>query len=948
MISSAGVFGSWHWFGPSNLAAQKGTGEPIAYLLSEAGAIERRSSTQVVWQTLGAGEALFAGDGIRTPPTSEGNVKLVLGDTTLVLEPDSLIVLTESSSGLELDLLNGSLFLDGQGSKESIPSLKVGDTKITMDSSGGQINVTNKVGSAPTIAVSSGHAAVAVGTKTVKVDGGTQAQIQTTGLNETPNLEVLAPTLNSQIDLTPGRQRITPIRWQADYEGSSDHVVQFWMGTSRSNMTLQTTQSGATGQILANIKNGVFYWQLVAVDSSGAVQLKSMVRRNVGVYLRPPKLIGPEVNAEIYSDTDQQIKFSWTLPEATESVRLEVSASQTFEQPIVSEALRSKAYHVLDTPDTGTYYWRVAGIIKGKSEPILSDIRPFIVKPKLTLPQPNLQKPQDRVTYSGYEVRESGIELTWDRPQHVKRSHLLVTNTAGNEVVNEQLTLARYRAKTLAPGAYQWKVRFLSAANNAFDWSAPRTFTIKGLESIAWDDLPEIYRYTTDDPTVQLKWQPSQSAASWRVRYASTTNPGVPSNWQEVDQNVIEILHPKSDTYIYEVQALDGTQRVVAMSEPRQIKIEPIPPLAPPVLAEGDSLKADDYGKLHLKWSEVEGAKGYQLTLTKDEVPLKTVRTDAPEYLFTSLMPGEFQLKLQTTNQRNVEGAYGQPYALTVPIPKISSIKPTTLKSFAFDPKQLVAKIGISPVKGAKGYEGEIVGDQKSTEIKMAGLNWSGVLPPGDYTARFRSIDQRQIPGIWGKPADFSIPFPEVKGLTPFQSQSVASPRRDQDLVTFSWAVLPGPAKYLVEVFDVNDKRIAKKIVKNFKTSIKLPIGADYTWKVTALTLKDKPGAKWASNSAFTLTGGPLASPKIDQEFDGESPIITWTKPPKAQFFPYELAYRKTKKAKWTIIDDDPEFDSNELEFSLKQKKGFYQLTVSADSEYFEPSEPTIYEFEYD
>ena len=139
LLTVLGVYGSITFLGESNATVdgiQKGP--VLAYLDRSNNALERKPVKRLIWNPVHKGEALYAGDTIRTNQLSYGTIKFVDSGIKINLEQDSLIELKKAGGRPSLNLINGGLLVDTQeantksGSKTVTPTITLGKSKVEL------------------------------------------------------------------------------------------------------------------------------------------------------------------------------------------------------------------------------------------------------------------------------------------------------------------------------------------------------------------------------------------------------------------------------------------------------------------------------------------------------------------------------------------------------------------------------------------------------------------------------------------------------------------------------------------------------------------------------------------------------------------------------------------------------------------------------------------------
>lgn len=197
-LSAACYYATEDWYRRTNVSiASTGRQEPIALLQDLTNEVQRKPLTRVIWETISKDENLFAGEAIRTSDDSEAKIMFLKSGTVIELEPDSLVVLEETDSGLSLDFLKGNLFVKtaGQGAPGSELTLKSGKSEINLQNA--DISLSKKGQSdSVDVQVYGGTAQVKQGEKTVTLDKDKSGTLSQQGMDVTKTqIKVLSPFL---------------------------------------------------------------------------------------------------------------------------------------------------------------------------------------------------------------------------------------------------------------------------------------------------------------------------------------------------------------------------------------------------------------------------------------------------------------------------------------------------------------------------------------------------------------------------------------------------------------------------------------------------------------------------------------------------------------------------------------------------------------------------------
>lgn len=190
-------------------------------------------------------------------------------------------------------------------------------------------------------------------------------------------------------------------------------------------------------------------------------------------------------------------------------------------------------------------------------------------------------------------------------------------------------------------------------------------------------------------PKAKMAWQTNQpeQVHNWRLKIATDEtalqNKDPSILVQELKTTAYEALLPKPGRYVAQVEALDEKNQLLAVSTTQALEIQPLPLLrAPRFLPLNADFQADLEGRLNLKWTAVEGAREYWVSLTDSEG--RQIRKSKHSGLtaeLTELLPGLYKVSVVAVDGHGRESEKESPRSVQVwetsglEAPKIKNIK---------------------------------------------------------------------------------------------------------------------------------------------------------------------------------------------------------------------------------------------------------------------------------
>lgn len=680
LFSATGFAATFMWY---KLTESKDTGystaKPIARLVSTVNDVQKKSVAKIIWQTAIDNEVLRVGEAIRTAANSEARIEFLGSNTAIDLEPDSAIVLQENDGKLSLDFLKGNILV-----KSDSGGTASGGQDITLKSGGKEIAL--------------GKSEITLGkNKTGDLD----VQVLTgkvSGLDglSTNKIKILRPLPGSPIYVNPKENDFAKIHWQTLPLGYQVFVEE---GSSRDNLkpVPGAVELGEKGLVSANLTVGKGFFRLIARSQNPALpELSSAIIRMHVIAKIAPTPLAPEKDAVVkLNKLNPDLELLWSNPAGFEKLILEIATTPDLKQKVKVEHL-SQATQYKFTPEKGaTYYWRVSGVLDGKTEVISSAVQKFNLTLLNELLPPLLESPAQNEKIQFDSIKTKGLVLSWKASIGAQRYKVkLEKNIAANgrtpasseTIYAEEGEQLQAKLKDLKPGAYSWTVAAIGAKDENSKPSEKRSFSVQTLPTLNWADgkLREDYYYLTLKPSLALKWEKGDLlATSWRIRIYkgdSELNPIV----QKVNTTGAEMSVPEDGAYTAEIEAYNDREVLIAKSQSREIKVAPAPLLPAPQFSSvvPSEIEASRSGTASVQWQQVPGANKYMVSIkTPNGEVSKEISFNKEEAALSGLMPGDYNISLRSVDEHGRMGPEGEARKLKVPAesnlraPKLKGVK---------------------------------------------------------------------------------------------------------------------------------------------------------------------------------------------------------------------------------------------------------------------------------
>ncbi len=567
-----------------------GTGEaPLAQAARVDEEVLRRPPTRLLWRPVNIGDNLYNGETIRTSDQAEMRIQFPDG-RYVDLQPDSLIVLQKSNGDINLDLLDGSLFVNGKAGGKAESGLLLNSANGKVDLTNASATLTRSAGDSLNLQVVDGQAKIkSKDGKVNTVESGKSSSINATGVQlNSAAIGIISPAPGKPYFVEPDGDTKVVFKWRNAPPAAK---VTLLAGTTRKGLKeAGVTPTAGETQMAAKVPFGKVWFKLVAKDSSGATVQESPVE-HVNVNGRyPPTFLTPRANDQVKIDeSPSTLKVTWQKSEDAFKVQVQIGKTADLKAPVFDKEFSKEAS--VDVP----------GITEGE-----------------------------------YYARISAYYFDSDHAVSSKTRHFSVRRT------------------------------------------------VKDPVKISWNIPPEKMKQPFGQkPQLDLSWQPKNrqnEIVSYQVKLVNEENPGDDPVTVESKDLKAKADVPAAGRYIASVEARDKDGEVIGSSEPLTLTAEQAPLLQAPVFdpPEGDLTSGLD-GRTLLKWSRVEGAKEYLLTVTnKDGKELLNRKYPETEAKLKNLMPGEYQVKVESVDGFGRQGQPGQARKLLVP--DKSNVKSPKLK----------------------------------------------------------------------------------------------------------------------------------------------------------------------------------------------------------------------------------------------------------------------------
>jgi hypothetical protein len=639
----------------------------MAFLEQGTSGVEKRPTSRLIWNEVDKGSVLYTGDIIRTSDVANGTLKLIESGVKIRLEPESVVVLTQSKGSSTIDLMSGSLFVDAKGAKtgKNSPKIKSGKTEIKIDKNDTQLNLSKNKDDSLNMTVTKGTVEVAVAGKVKSVEEGNSGTLDDKkGFSESGIIQALSPAPNASINLNKTKGS-SVFRWQ---KLNSETKVHVEIGPSKSSLSRASgSVDGDKAALRTKVPKGEFYWRLVGTISGGKT-IESFVYNAKGGTFVAPQVIVPSPNQSFALSGDQfvVVPLSWTQPGDVSSVRVEVSGSKSFGNKVFSKELVQQTETQVELKKVGTYYFRVIGMIPGTKDQLKSKVVGFNVTKAIELKPPSLVEPVLNATLPFAQVKSQGVTFSWSDADGAEK-YFLTLKRSGKKVFKKSVQDSSFTTK-LKPGKYAWNVQTIGKGKQKSKISKSHRFQVQKLRKLRWLTSKTEFKSEDGKSIASLRWQGNSQVKSWHFRLATTTSGLDSANPITLKGTKVNQKLPGEGVYFVQVEGLDESGGVIGKTNTLKITSKKEDLLAAPKILNSGSLKATASRSFKLRWSRVKKAQRYQIEIVHAQSGVKSRYSSKNlNFNLSGLLPGSYSVQVVAVDKNKKSGKSGSPITVSVP-----------------------------------------------------------------------------------------------------------------------------------------------------------------------------------------------------------------------------------------------------------------------------------------
>jgi hypothetical protein len=741
---------------------------PIATITFKYKAAQRKFIDRSLWTRLVQNSPVYNGDTLHTGELSEATVHFTDGNEMELSQNTMAQVFLHEDQSFGAELTEGSAVIDSSGAENGM-SFSVGGTSVDIQkgaSVSAEIDGDAEQGGAVALRLLSGNASV----EGSALNADNAVIVGQNGIKVSP-LTVKSPRPDQKFLFHD--QKETPVKfdWRSvRLEDQEDLMLEISDKRDFSNVAHRIYANGLDS-LTVNLESGAWYWRLVSVNK-GTTEIRNRERSAGGrlqaLYSPAPELVTP-VNDYSYSyrTRNPSVRLIWTESQYATSYLLEISKREDMKQPVVSQRSATTS-SIISTLPAGTYYWRVTPFFTinkvGLAAP--SPVQRFVIVRRGELEPPQLLAPSANGSVDiSHEVGSAHFSWKNENEAASYRVKIYREGRASSPIVNSVTSKNFLQVLPadvgIGEGKWYWTVAQIDDEGNESKVSEERMFYAqRGKLFVRSIEPAEGYRVgNTFVADMKFTWKqnlPQDFVSVLQVSTSASFNTLVYS--AKVIGNSASSISFADGRYYWRIHSKNDAGMVLD-TQPKSFEVLPQLP-APVVGAPIGRAVVHPETPFEFKWSEVDGADFYKLTIYRasdgnivyednlyqngTEIPMY----DAPGFVDRSYYRFELQAranavegKASRRNGRLAEGNF-----------LLVKIKPVDLHK---------------PVRGAT-----IDGAAAVTDLMP--ISWSSVEPPVKSQLVINRVDGRNrttllrypnVPYESGNPkipASFNLDLPET------------------------------------------------------------------------------------------------------------------------------------------------------------------------------------------
>lgn len=533
----------------------------IAYISKSKFEIQRKGATNTLWEPAENLDRLRAGDSVRTSSKAEARIQFYQSNRYIDLEPESMIVIQKAKSEINLELLEGSLFVNGVDKNASNTlTLKSQVGKVDLSQSAAQLSGSSNAKMEMKVLKGSAQV-VKTGGKVIAIQEGKEGGLESTGVKvEAEPIKILSPDTAKAVFINGLKPEPVLIQWTGF---SPQANVSLFSGSSRKSLKPTTTEQISQTQLQVPWKAGTYYWQLRGIDpvTKKTLQQSSIFKTEI-IGRFPPTPISPEPNFVLQTRRSvETVTLRWNAGAEFKDVLVEMK-NETSKQVLINERF-SNLKDSLDVPNLphSSYSWRLTGYPADGSKPISGPFLPFSIDKKRIIKLPLVWNPNLK-PLQFFVNSDPKLTLMWDpgETDRVKKYtvHIAPEGTEvakGEALDSRQIKIEKIVSKE---GRYLAYVEAFDEEGDRIGATDVKTFDVEMLPLLPPPNLQPTNQkeyLARPDGSLEVQWDTVDGAKEYQIILLD--NEGKPAGEFTSTDRVFSFANLMPGTYTMQTATID-------------------------------------------------------------------------------------------------------------------------------------------------------------------------------------------------------------------------------------------------------------------------------------------------------------------------------------------------------------------------------------------------------
>lgn len=636
---------------------------------------ERKYSDQMIWEDIGKESPVFNNDTIRTADGSSAVVNLKDG-TKIDLDQNTLVMLSLTAAGADIDLAGGSIFADAGEAAKGALNIRAGDTKVSV--AGGALNLTKTAEKALDVSVASGSATVAGAAGPVSVGANQIVQVSA-GRAEVKKIAVTldSPSPNAY-HLALGSDSIDiPFSWKGEGRGTLEIAAD--RAFSR-NVVKRTGLSGLTERVA----KGDYYWRVTEAGGTSEIRKFSVIDDAPVTPLSPA-----EGETLSFRSSASRVAFSWSASRYASAYRVEISKDALFTS--LAATLTSPSTNAAaDNLPEGNYFWRVMPVYDFMNPRLNAKMVTFKIARKSELSVPEPVYPDEGAKVSMVTAAGGGVSFGWGRLAECDSYMVeIAKDKSFKEIVGSDSTPGNFLSRVLpaAEADYYWRVTGHAPDGAVSRPSEPRKLTVRKPQQPV-----QLSADQEGTGSFMFKWKDPDSLGRYRMEISKGKEFGAVFKSAESAAPSVQVNEIPEGEYSWRVTSLDLRGEAAAVSDSERLSVSGFIEKPVPVYpVENVRLDIMRMKTLDFSWKAVKVATSleleiHQYSFASDKLMYKAEVTGGKYSInpFQVLATGNFYWQITAVRKTGGEviarsaparGYFSIPAGPEIKAPKIGNMK---------------------------------------------------------------------------------------------------------------------------------------------------------------------------------------------------------------------------------------------------------------------------------